>query len=527
MNISALKIGTRLGMAFGAILLVTALITLVGVWRLGSLKATVHELATVEVERNELSQKWTSSIHLNWVRTAAALQSDAPDYIAALQKEMEATSKTIGEVQKRMEVLIDDEEGKKLVADIGKMRELYRVPRSALMKKKGAGENVAAEVKATLQPLADNYLNSLVRLETHMNERLAQSMADADKVAKTGQWMLTVGASTSILLGLVFAYLATRSITRPIGRAVDAAEAIMHGDLGVDIQADGKDEAAQLLQALLAMRNNLSRIVGNVRENAQGVSTSSVEIADGNSDLSSRTESQASTLEQTAASMEELNSTVKQNAENARQANQLALSASEVAMKGGAVVDQVVETMKGINESSSKISDIISVIDSIAFQTNILALNAAVEAARAGEQGRGFAVVASEVRSLAGRSAEAAKEIKILINNSVERVEHGSSLVDHAGATMTEVVNSIKRVTDIMAEISAASSEQSSGVAQVGNAVQQMDTDTQHNAALVEQMAAAAMSLRMQAKALVDEMDIFTLGARPVRQASQAVRLSA
>ncbi len=259
----------------------------------------------------------------------------------------------------------------------------------------------------------------------------------------------------------------------------------------------------------------------------RGVSTSSSEIADGNNDLSARTESQASTLEQTAASMEELSSTVKQNADNARQANQLAMNSSEIAVKGGAVVDEVVETMKGINESSRKISDIISVIDGIAFQTNILALNAAVEAARAGEQGRGFAVVASEVRSLAGRSAEAAKEIKLLINNSVERVEHGTALVDRAGTTMAEVVSSIRRVTEIMSEISSASSEQSTGVSQVGDAVQQLDQDTQHNAALVEQMAAAAMSLRMQAKTLVEVMEIFNLGPQRVSHTNRSVHLLA
>jgi methyl-accepting chemotaxis protein len=512
MQTSTLKIGTRLGLAFGAVLLITASIAAMGAWRLGTLKAAAHELATVELERSALSQKWTADINLNWVRTAAALQTTDPAYLVVLQKEMEATSKTIGETQKRIDPLIEDAAGKELVANIGKMRELYRGPRTELLKKKAAGEDVAAAVKTTLQPLAENYLQALELLEKHMNERLAQSQAETNAIAVTGQWMLSLGALASTVLGLAFAWMATRSITRPIGRAVTSAQAIMNGDLGIHIQAEGSDESAQLLQALLAMRNNLARIVGEVRDNAQGVSTSSAEIAQGNHDLSARTESQASALEQTAASMEELSATVRQNADNARQANQLALSASTVAVKGGDVVGRVVETMKGINESSRKISDIISVIDGIAFQTNILALNAAVEAARAGEQGRGFAVVASEVRALAGRSAEAAQEIKSLINASVERVEHGSALVDQAGETMTEVVGSIKRVTDIMGEISTASSEQSSGVSQVGEAVQQMDTVTQQNAALVEEMAAAASSLRMQAKALVEVMAIFKLG---------------
>ena len=291
------------------------------------------------------------------------------------------------------------------------------------------------------------------------------------------------------------------------------ARAISEGNLTVHIPAGGRDEMGQLLQALLQMRDNLARVVSGVRGYAEGVSTASAEIAQGNHDLSSRTESQASALEETAASMEELGSTVRQNADNARQANQMAMNASTVAVQGGEVVSQVVETMKGISTASNKIADIIGVIDGIAFQTNILALNAAVEAARAGEQGRGFAVVASEVRSLAGRSAEAAKEIKSLISASVERVEQGNIQAEKAGETMTEVVNAIRRVTDIMGEISAASSEQSAGVSQVGEAVTQMDQATQQNAALVEQMAAAAGSLSGQARELVRAVAVFKLSS--------------
>jgi methyl-accepting chemotaxis protein len=307
----------------------------------------------------------------------------------------------------------------------------------------------------------------------------------------------------------------SRQIVQPLQQAVDLADQVAHGNLcsSIAMSANGKDEVAALLGSLKAMQANLVKLVGNVRQGSEGVATASAEIAQGNHDLSARTEQQASALEETAASMEELSSTVKQNADSARQANQLAMNASTVAIKGGEVVGQVVETMKGINESSRKISDIISVIDGIAFQTNILALNAAVEAARAGEQGRGFAVVASEVRSLAGRSADAAKEIKSLINASVERVEHGTALVDQAGVTMTEVVSSIKRVTDIMGEISAASNEQSLGVSQVGEAVSQMDQTTQQNAALVEQMAAAASSLKSQAQELVQVVAVFNLGS--------------
>lgn len=301
------------------------------------------------------------------------------------------------------------------------------------------------------------------------------------------------------------------SIRTSLFKAVEVSEAVARGDLTKPIEVKGKDEVAQLMLSMSTMQSNLIRLVSRVRQGSDGLSTASSEIAQGNHDLSARTEQQASALEETAASMEELSSTVKQNADATRQATQLASSASTVAAQGGEVVGQVVETMRGINESSRKISDIISVIDGIAFQTNILALNAAVEAARAGEQGRGFAVVASEVRSLAGRSAEAAKEIKTLINASVERVEYGSILVDKAGVTMTEVVHSIRRVTDIMGEIDAASSEQASGIAQIGEAVSSMDQVTQQNAALVEQMATAASSLQSQAQDQVEIVATFKL----------------
>ena len=340
---------------------------------------------------------------------------------------------------------------------------------------------------------------------------------------------------SALVLGallLVIGLLISRGILKQLGCEPAIAAAITHriadGDLAVDVPLKPGDDSS-LLHAIQSMRDRFARIVGEVRMGSESVATASGEIAQGNNDLSSRTEQQASALEATASSMEELSATVKQNADNASQANQLAQSASTVAIQGGNVVNQVVETMKGINESSRKISDIIQVIDGIAFQTNILALNAAVEAARAGEQGRGFAVVASEVRSLAGRSADAAKEIKALINASVERVEHGSTLVDQAGSTMTEVVSSIRRVTDIMGEISAASREQSTGVSQVGLAVTRMDQTTQQNAALVEEMAAAAGSLRSQAQELVQTVAIFKLGAsdrtaRSITPSTAAVR---
>jgi methyl-accepting chemotaxis protein len=343
-------------------------------------------------------------------------------------------------------------------------------------------------------------------------DRRTQDQVDgAERVAQ--QWLQVFVVSVGGMLALVFWLLYTifSGVIRSMNQAVVLAGQVAAGDLTGTLPPARGDEIGKLFAALGTMMANLTQIVGRVRQGADSVSTASSEIAQGNHDLSARTESQASALQQTAASMEQLSSTVRQNADNARQGNQLAQSASGVAAQGGEVVAQVVETMRGISDSSKKIAEIINVIDGIAFQTNILALNAAVEAARAGEQGRGFAVVAGEVRSLAGRSAEAAKEIKKLIYESVERVEQGSGLVDRAGSTMTEVVSSIRRVTDIMGEISAASVEQSSGVSQVGEAVTQMDQATQQNAALVEEMAAAATSLSTQSHDLVSVVSVFKI----------------
>ena len=339
-----------------------------------------------------------------------------------------------------------------------------------------------------------------------------------ERMARQLRHLVLVSLALTLLaaLGYVVGLVATRSVTQELGGepadVKSIAESISQGDLSSSIRVAAGMEAS-LMGTMARMQQSIQNIVASVRQGSEGVATASAEIAQGNQDLSARTESQASALEQTAASMEELSSQVNHNADNARQANQLASSASVVAVRGGEVVGRVVDTMKEINDASRKISEIISVIDGIAFQTNILALNAAVEAARAGEQGRGFAVVASEVRSLAGRSADAAKEIKSLINASVEKVGHGTALVDEAGTTMTEVVSSIRRVSDLVGEISSASGEQAAGVAQVGEAVSQMDQATQQNAALVEQMTAAASSLRTQAGELVDTVATFKLGA--------------
>jgi methyl-accepting chemotaxis protein-1 (serine sensor receptor) len=380
---------------------------------------------------------------------------------------------------------------------------------------------INVELLAPLYVKVRGSLEPLVKLQiSEAKKEYEQSVSRYESFRLIAIASIVVG----LAVGWVFGLALLRSLGRSLNNAVKVAHAVAKGDLTQKIYSQGQDEVAQLLKALEAMTQSLVSVVSNVRQGSEGVATASAEIAQGNNDLSARTEQQASALEQTAASMEELGSTVRQNADSARTANQLAVSASTIAVEGGNVVGQVVETMRDINESSRKISDIIQVIDGIAFQTNILALNAAVEAARAGEQGRGFAVVASEVRSLAGRSADAAKEIKSLINASVERVEHGTTLVDQAGATMTEVVSSIKRVTDIMGEISAASNEQALGVAQVGEAVTQMDQTTQQNAALVEQMAAAASSLKSQAQELVQTVAVFQLGDTPAVRTGMAPR---
>ncbi len=367
----------------------------------------------------------------------------------------------------------------------------------------GPGQQVYQGAYAAVQKLWQHHLNQAEQAKVAGREALLKS-----------RQLLALASVAAVLLSILLAVFIPRRLMKQLGGEPAAvaiiAQNIADGDLTTPIRIGG-DTDRSVMGSMAAMQLQLAALIQSVKQAAGGILEGTAEIANGSMDLSMRTEQQASALEQTAASMEELSATVKQNADSARQANQLAMDASAVAIKGGDVVDQVVQTMKGINDSSKKISDIIQVIDGIAFQTNILALNAAVEAARAGEQGRGFAVVASEVRSLAGRSADAAKEIKSLIGASVSRVEHGTALVDTAGATMLEVVGAIGRVANIMAEINAASSEQALGVSQVGEAVTQMDQTTQQNAALVEQMAASASSLRDLANEQVQAMAVFTL----------------
>ncbi|MGQ0597559.1 methyl-accepting chemotaxis protein [Aquabacterium sp.] len=403
-----------------------------------------------------------------------------------------------------------------LVAAIDKIESQYGPVAVAIVQLAASGMNDQAieKMNAECRPLLASLLVAVNDYVVHSKEQAKLSVeASATAYAMQRALLLAVSAS-SLVMALALGWLITRRLLTSLGAEPtdlgDAAQRVAQGDLSPVLGAD-RAPAGSVLASMGAMQAQLVGLIGQVRTSADSIATASAQIAQGNSDLSSRTEEQASALEETAASMEQLSSTVRQNADNARQANELAQGASTVAVRGGAVVGQVVETMKGINDSSRKIADIITVIDGIAFQTNILALNAAVEAARAGEQGRGFAVVASEVRNLASRSAEAAKEIKSLINASVERVEQGSALVDQAGVTMSEVVTAIQRVTDIMGEISTASVEQSSGVAQVGEAVSQMDQATQQNAALVEESAAAAESMKLQAQQLVQAVALFKL----------------
>ncbi|GKT21870.1 methyl-accepting chemotaxis protein [Acidovorax sp. SUPP3334] len=508
-----LKLGVRLGLGFGLVLLLMALITGISLFRLADQDEASQQLI------NDLYPKAAASQQLSYltmdtarlVRNLIILADEkgmAPNK-AALDKNIATTGTLIGTLEK----LADTPEERALIQEIKTQSATYiafsqDVAALGLQNKNEEGQQLLFGPRYAIQ---GTYLATLRKMVDLQEKNMQQGGQVAHAAYLSARMIVWIAALIAALMGMVCAFFITRSVTAPLQDAVDAADRVADGNLSVPIVAQSRDETGTLLTALQRMQANLVQTVGTVRGNAESVATASAEISQGNNDLSQRTEQQASALEQTAASMEELGSTVRQNADNARQANQLAQDASEVAVKGGEVVNQVVDTMKGINESSRKIADIISVIDGIAFQTNILALNAAVEAARAGEQGRGFAVVASEVRSLAGRSADAAKEIKDLISASVERVEQGTALVDQAGNTMKEVVTSIRRVTAIVGEISAASREQSDGVAQVGEAVVQMDQATQQNAALVEESAAAASGLRVQADQLVQAVAVFKL----------------
>jgi methyl-accepting chemotaxis protein len=516
MNLGNIKIGNRLRFGFGIVILLLVVVATVAVSRINHINATAALILKDRYPKvmlvNDIQDHQANQAR--FLRDAVISAKDPEQMKSALAKSAEESNANNALFEK-LKSLLASPQGAALLETLQSKRVNYAEARTKLIAMLEAGQVDEAGVfllGAFQAPQKDFFdaANALTKFQEELMARDGELMEADGGFAKTMTEGLTVLAA---LVAAAIAFFTARSITVPIAEAVEFATKVADGDLTSQVVVTATDETGQLLTALIHMQENLVRTVSSVLHGSEGVATASAEIAQGNNDLSSRTEQQASALEETAASMEELSSTVQQNADTARKANQLAMSASSVAIKGGEVVGQVVETMKGINDSSRKISDIISVIDGIAFQTNILALNAAVEAARAGDQGRGFAVVASEVRSLAGRSAEAAKEIKSLIGASVERVEQGTTLVDQAGVTMTDLVDSIKRVTDLMSEISAASSEQAAGVSQVGEAVTQMDQVTQQNAALVEEMAAAASSLKAQAGELVQTVAIFKLGA--------------
>lgn len=514
MKIRDFKIGSRLGVVMAVILAVAGALLSISLFSDEHNRSTFSETARESARQIELASAMEQSL----MRTALTvltigLQTDVSGIEIAVA-EAKKERKSFYQTRKELEGTGLGDEAKSILAELDGLENesLKHFDNAVGLAQQFNTEEAAAIIAKKIQPLNKKSASVLEKFIATQKTAANSALKSIDRRAAGTMMTIGVIGLVALILAALSVVLLTRSIVVPMKQAVEFTRKVASGDLTAHIDVDGKDEAAMLLSSLQAMQSGLAKVVGSVRSGSESVANASAEIAQGNNDLSARTEQQASALEETAASMEELSSTVKKNADSARQASQLALDASAVAASGGKVVSDVVETMKGINESSRMISDIISVIDGIAFQTNILALNAAVEAARAGEQGRGFAVVATEVRSLAARSAAAAKEIKTLINHSVERVVQGTAQADKAGDTMTEVVTSIRRVTDIMGEISVASNEQAAGVAQVGEAVTHIDHATQQNAALVEEMAAAATILKSQAGELLATVATFKLG---------------
>ena len=526
MNIANIKIGQRLTIAFLLTTLMLGVVVSLGANRLQAVGAEIELTVNQRYEQISLLNHSRNALdaQARGLRNILSM-SDAADIKTEIDV-IEITSKSISDATGKLDGLLQTPEALQRWQAIAKARALYAGARDQLLAryKAGAKDEAAALMLRQVGPSQLRYLAEIDGLIAFQAELMRSSGRAASASAHTAGLLMIGLGLVGGLLSLLTAWFISSGIVRPIRHAVKVARRVAGGDLTGIIRVDSRDEIGQLLQALQDMNGSLLTIVGEVRGGTETIATASAEIAAGNLDLSGRTEAQASALEQTASSMEELTGTVKQNADHARQANQLALSAAEVAGKGGAVVAQVVQTMASIKQSSKRIVDIISVIDGIAFQTNILALNAAVEAARAGEQGRGFAVVAGEVRTLAQRSAAAAREIKTLIGDSVDQVDNGARLVDQAGATMDDIVSSVHRVTAIMGDISSATHEQMSGIEQINHAIAQMDQVTQQNAALVEQASAAAATMQDQAAQLAGVVGVFKLSGGKTASVSRLPR---
>ena len=511
--IKNMRIGQRLALGFGVVIFL--LLTLAGLsyLRIAGLNQEVGRMVDVRYPKTVVANKIKADVNEATRSMLNVLIMTDPSQIAKELANIEANNASAAKAIAELTATTTDPKAVEILKAIGVIRNRFIPGQTTFVGLINEDKKDDAMVKFmfSLRPQQGKYFEQLDKYIAYQNAEMVSAGNDASALTKRTQAMIMVLAIVAAVISLVVAFLATRSITRPLNEAVSVAKRVADGDLTSDIVVTSTDETGQMMEALKFMNDSLIRIVAEVRTGTVSIAEASSEIASGNLDLSSRTEQQASSLGETSRSMHELTSTVQQNADNARQANQLAAKASEVAVRGGSVVSNVIETMGSITASSKKIVDIIGVIDGIAFQTNILALNAAVEAARAGEQGRGFAVVAAEVRNLAQRSAAAAKEIKALIGDSVGKVREGSNLVEQAGVTMEEVVASVRRVTDIMGEITSASQEQSAGIAQVNATILEMDETTQQNAALVEQAAAAAASMQDQAANLERVVSVFKL----------------
>jgi methyl-accepting chemotaxis protein len=511
-----LRIFPRLMVAFGIVLAGCLAVAALGVWTTQAVQQRTSTLGTDIFERAEALSALERALAAREIAVRDLASQEDVTIVMGEIKRFKATQATLKQIDEALAAQVaSDTDAVALLARLGAVRAEQQKVVEAVLNHALTGNPAEASKTARtgLVPLVDRSAKVLDDLHALFDRRAKDQVAQAQAEAQRATWLVVAVMAVVVLAGGLLAWRMATGIARPMRQAITAAQAITGGDLTHPVDATGRDEAADMLRALQAMQQALLRLVGEVRAGVESVSTAAGEIAAGNADLSQRTEEQASSLQQTAASMEELSGTVKSSTDTAQEASRMASSASTAAQRGGEVVDQVVTTMQHISAASRQIADIIGVIDGIAFQTNILALNAAVEAARAGEQGRGFAVVAGEVRSLAQRSAEAAKQIKVLIGASVDKVESGARQVQEAGGAMTEIVAQVRRVSEMIAALSDASAEQSAGIGQIGEAVTQLDRVTQQNAALVEQSAAAAESLRDQAQRLTEVVGSFRVAA--------------